>query len=79
MPRTMPRSTAQITGWSVATEPNGQCSLMIRSPLACSPAAMWAAKPCAVRASATACIADRSDRCPAVTSSPVSPSAIARP
>ena len=35
IPRTMPRSTAQITGWSVATYPNGQCSLMIRSPLAC--------------------------------------------
>ena len=33
MPRTMPRSTAQITGWSVATVPNGQWSLMIRSPL----------------------------------------------
>ena len=33
MPRTMPRSTAQITGWSVATVPNGQCSLMMRSPM----------------------------------------------
>ena len=32
-PSTMPRSTAQITGWSVATAPNGQWSLMIRSPV----------------------------------------------
>ena len=44
-----------------------------------APAAMWAAKPCAVRASATACIAERSERCPAASASPVSPAAIARP
>ena len=40
---------------------------------------MWAAKPWAVSASATACIAERSERCPAARASPVSPAAIARP
>ena len=76
MPRTRPRSTAQITGWSVATVPNGQWSLMIRRPTpapADSADAMWAAKPWAVRASATACIAERSERCPAARASPVRP------
>ena len=66
-----------MTGCSVATSPNGQWSLMIRRwslrPSAC------AAKPCAVNASATAWIAERSDRWPAASSSPVSPAAIARP
>ncbi len=77
IPLTMPRSTAQITGCSVATSPNGQWLLMIRSwSLRLS---ACAANPWAVSASATACIADRSDRRPAVSASPVSPLAIARP
>ena len=45
MPLTMPRSTAQMTGCSVATSPNGQWLLMIRSwsfrPSACA-ANPWA-------------------------------------
>ena len=69
-------------GWSVATVPNGQWSLMIRSPISGRspvPEAMWAAKPWAVRASATACIAERSERWPTASASPVRPAAIARP
>ena len=59
MPCTMPRSTAQITGCSMAASPNGQCSDTMRSPSPCLSA--WAAKPWAVRASATACSAVRND------------------
>jgi hypothetical protein len=60
MPFTMPRSTAQITGFSIATSPKGQWLLTMRNvslrPSVC------AAKPCAVSASATACIAERNER-----------------
>ena len=60
MPRTRPRSTAQITGCSMAAPPNGQWSDTMRSP---SPwRSAWAAKPWAVRASATAWSAVRNDR-----------------
>ena len=60
MPRTRPRSTAQITGCSMAAPPNGQWSDTMRSPSPCRSA--WAAKPWAVSASATACSAVRKDR-----------------
>ena len=45
MPLTMPRSTAQMTGCSIATSPNGQWLLTIRSWLLRWSA--WAANPCA--------------------------------
>ena len=74
MPFTMPRSTAQMTGCSMAASPNGQWLLTMRSSLPrCS---VWAAKPWAVRASATACSAARNERCP---SAPATPAAMARP
>ncbi len=57
MPFTIPRSTAQITGCSMATSPKGQWLLTIRSWL--PRFSVWAAKPWAVRASATACSAER--------------------
>ena len=62
MPLTMPRSTAQITGCSMAAAPNGQWLFTMRSWLPRFSA--WAAKPCAVRASATACSAARNERWP---------------
>ena len=52
-PSPCPRSTAQMTGCSIATSPNGQWLLMMRSSLL--RLSVWAAKPCAVSASATAC------------------------
>ena len=61
MPRTMPRSTAQMTGCSMAAPPNGQFLDTMRRPSPCRSA--WAAKPWAVRASATACSAAWNDRC----------------
>ena len=61
MPRTRPRSTAQITGCSMAAPPKGQWSDTMRRP---SPwRSAWAANPWAVRASATVCRAVRNDRC----------------
>ena len=57
----MPRSTAQITGCSIAASPNGQCSDTMRSS---SPRfSAWAANPWAVSASATAWSAVRNERC----------------
>ena len=60
MPFTMPRSTAQITGCSMAASPNGQWLLTMRSWL--PRFSVWAANPWAVRASATAWSAVRNDR-----------------
>ena len=58
----MPRSTAQITGCWAAASPKGQCSATtaVDSPRSSA----WAANPWAVRASAMACMAARTERCP---------------
>ena len=76
MPLTMPRSTAQMTGCSIGGVAE-RAVLGDDAQLAVAVASAWAAKPWAVRASATAWRAARKERWPSATS-PIA-AAIARP
>ena len=60
----MPRSTAHSTGLVLCGSPKGHCSATtaVVSPRSSA----WAAKPWAVRVSATTCIAARTVRCPSL-------------